>query len=638
MTTKILTRAITTESAPEDNGRVISFIAATETPVRTWDEEHGEIFEILDISAEAINTERLDKRNLAFNVNHDWGKQIGNVDAYEIVPHEKLRIDVRFSSVGKSAEAYTNYKEGVYKNVSISYERNKMVLEDGSTTPPTYRTTRWTPLEVSHAPVPADFNSHIGRSLKQDEDENEASGEAASSNDQSPACDVTEEKANCDENKPKREETPKPNSSNGVKQMTTETIEVTSTESPEQMQERMASIMNFAYSRNLDQKVVERALKERTSFKDFKLEIFEAETLKRAKDSEFVIEKELSPKEQNHFIAGRAIWACVTGNQDGLEEEIHVSRELAKRHNKALKRNSIYVPPSAFAAAKRTQNATLTANEGSDLVYTTRIGHYGPKYPVSVLAALGVSELPGLVGPVDMSWNGVADANWVGEKEAIALSTMATGTIDMVQKTVAGRLKITRKLQTQNNPQMLALMENALYRALEQKVEQGVINGDGVKQPLGILRHTNFQAVTITADGKPTGAFLDSFRDGLVESGYAGAGPVYLGNIKLENYLRNHVQFANTGVRLIDNLAAPLITSPWVPSNYGAGSNLSALVFGDFSNVYVGRWGVIELARSDSDGDDFADGTICVRAMQDVGVMIANEDKAFTISKEIVTA
>lgn len=153
-------RAFTVERAKVDlDNRTVEVAFSSETPVENW---FG--YEILDHSPDACDLSRLNGRG-AVLVCHDRFDQVGVTDTARIDNDRMGRALVRFSRSDRGTEIMNDVNDGIRTTISVRYIRNAMILESDGTdeTMPTYRTTKWTPLEISFEPIPADEACGVGR-------------------------------------------------------------------------------------------------------------------------------------------------------------------------------------------------------------------------------------------------------------------------------------------------------------------------------------------------------------------------------------------------------------------------------------------------------------------------------------------
>jgi hypothetical protein len=69
--------------------------------------------------------------------------------------------------------------------------------------------------------------------------------------------------------------------------------------------------------------------------------------------------------------------------------------------------------------------------------------------------------------------------------------------------------------------------------------------------------------------------------------------------------------------------------------NKGTGTNLSMAIFGDFSNLIIGEWGILDLLPNPF-GTGYEQGNVQVRAMQTVDVNLRRPEY-FSVTSDIST-
>lgn len=117
--------------------------------------------EVLLHGPENVNLER---RQIAICWNHDLRTFIGAATNLR-VENKVLRADLRFSSRDEAKKVEMDVESGLLaENISLGYRIDDAYAEDG-----TYYVTKFTPLEVSVLPVPADYTVGFGRSLHDEE-------------------------------------------------------------------------------------------------------------------------------------------------------------------------------------------------------------------------------------------------------------------------------------------------------------------------------------------------------------------------------------------------------------------------------------------------------------------------------------
>ena len=81
-----------------------------------------------------------------------------------------------------------------------------------------------------------------------------------------------------------------------------------------------------------------------------------------------------------------------------------------------------------------------------------------------------------------------------------------------------------------------------------------------------------------------------------------------------------------------------VMRSNQVPSNLskGTGSNLSALIFGDFSQLIIGMWGALEILPNPY-GSGYTAGSVDIRAMQTCDIAVRHAE-SFAAITDIIAA
>ena len=163
---RFVTRAMVDASTIVDTDSEKSFwvVFATEAPVfrRGWDENFNEI---LLCNPENVRTTRLEAGAVPLLNNHDQSEgvegQMGRIVEFS-VEKGKCIAKVLFSTQERFAGIWQDIKGNVIRSISTGYNVYKYLREvTDETAVPDYKAVDWEPLEISLAPVPADFNSII---------------------------------------------------------------------------------------------------------------------------------------------------------------------------------------------------------------------------------------------------------------------------------------------------------------------------------------------------------------------------------------------------------------------------------------------------------------------------------------------
>ena len=301
----------------------------------------------------------------------------------------------------------------------------------------------------------------------------------------------------------------------------------------------------------------------------------------------------------------------------------------------------------ALAEAQRATSATaygatVGTTGGSSLVATTLLAASF----IDVLRAkakvmsLGPTLLSGLVGNVAIPRQDTpASAYWLSPEGSDA--TESEGTFDQVTlspKTVGARSQYTRQLLMQSTPDIEMLVRNDLAKVLALAIDAASISGTGANgQPTGILNTVGIGSVALGANGAPlTIDALIELETALTEANVDEENLAYLTNAKQIGVLK---QLKDANGRYLwtqypgvfgqrtpapgEINGYPVARSNNVPSNLtkGTGTNLSAAIFGNWSDLVIGEWGAIEILPNPY-GAGFNSGSIDIRALQSVDVKL----------------
>lgn len=300
----------------------------------------------------------------------------------------------------------------------------------------------------------------------------------------------------------------------------------------------------------------------------------------------------------------RAINLRAAGKEvDGYEGEI--SAEIAKRTGKEA--TGFYMPLALGLRSdlprgtERRSNLDVTAGAGAIPTMLASDRFIDALRARTVLGSLGVTVLNDLVGEMDIpKKTGVSTAYDVGESENPAASNITIGTVELRAKTLGGNILVTRKMRKQTS----MAVENMARMDLSDTINLGLdyrgINGDADQgQSDGLLQMSGVTTVAIdTNGGAPTWAKVVELETSVADANADAARMSYLTSAVGRGKLKTTVKAAGTSADfLMDKDGTvngyPCAVSNQVPKNLtkAGGSNLTAMLFGDFSQLVLALWG-----------------------------------------------
>jgi HK97 family phage major capsid protein len=359
-------------------------------------------------------------------------------------------------------------------------------------------------------------------------------------------------------------------------------------------------------------------------------------------------EKESMAKE---YSFKRAINLATTGRREGVEGEFsQIGAEEFQRSGVSVSAHSVKIPSEVF---KRDMTATggTSGSEGGVNVQTSVGSIIDVLLPRTVLRGLGVQQLSGLVGNLDMpTASTVPSAGWNTENGSASEKSPAFSKITFSPKRLAAYIQVSNQLMLQSSNSIDAYVRNWLLNAMAQSLETAAIKGGGSNEPTGIIANSS---VNVTFAG---GASSNSTNANGIAPVWAdvvnlmkavenanGEGVAYLTNPKVKAALQTiprqasgvegNFIWASGGAELNGYNVA---TSTLVPSNLtkGNSSALSAMIFGDFSKLALASWGGgMELVVDPFSGATAGLTNVILNSYMDVNLL---QPTAFAVCKDIV--
>jgi HK97 family phage major capsid protein len=247
---------------------------------------------------------------------------------------------------------------------------------------------------------------------------------------------------------------------------------------------------------------------------------------------------------------------------------------------------------------------------------------------LSVMAA-GARMLTGLNGNIAIPrQTGAASVFWVTEGNAPTESQQAIDQVTLAPMTAGAFVDVTRRLMLQSSIDVEALVRSDLAAQIGLAIDMGALNGSGAAgQPRGILQTAGIGSVPIgTNGGLPTWDHIVDLETGVFVGNADVEGMSYLTNAKMRGRLKKTPELANTaGLPIWRNNEVNgyrALASNQVPGNLtkGTGTNLSAMLFGNFADCLIGLWGGLDLLVDPYNSS--TTGTVRFIVLQDVDVAL----------------
>jgi HK97 family phage major capsid protein len=373
---------------------------------------------------------------------------------------------------------------------------------------------------------------------------------------------------------------------------------------------------------------------------------------------------DMTEKEKAKYSMLRAIRAAteerlgVTNawKEAGLERE--VSLEIGKRSGKST--GGLFIPTNLPFAARAADYSFGTGaglsgtSGGANLVATNLLsGSF-----IELLRnkarvfGLGAQMLSGLVGNVDIPRQKAAGQTyWVGEGGTLTQTGAQFDKISMTPKHIGALSVITRNMMQQSSPDVEMMARADLLSTIALGIDLAALSGSGTaSQPLGIANQAGIGSVIGGVNG---GALtLDNLIDleTFVAAANADEGSLaYLTNAKAVGTLKKLK--STTGQYLWTN--SPMGQRSGTPGEIngytvartnqarsnltkGTGTNLSEVFFGDWSQVLVGEWGVVEILPNPYATGLYEQGAVELRVLQTLDIAVRHA-QSFAVMSDAIT-
>lgn len=574
----------------------ISFSCASSYPCRRWDEEQKvEYIERLIITPDSVDLTRL-QGGASVLKNHDTDKILGVVTRAWIEDGE-LCVRIRFRTDSMSRDLFTDIVDGIVPNVSIGYGVEAYEPETDERGTLIRNVTRWTAYEVSIAVgVPADPTVGFYRSLKINNIEarnNNNNLKEVNMNKRADELNPAESEAMTPEEMKKRiDELEAENAALKAGSEGEGTVE------PEKAEEKACG------------SDMERSLR---GIRDDIVKAIQAPHVARSTPRQYNIGNVLQ------YLAGRKV---------DVGYEMERSDELFRANHELPSRNSVMVPLDGFRSAFTTREMNNTAGSAAGLVAQENLPDMFVDYVRNKIGIKNATFIPGLTGgpvtiPTQTTDTTVA---WVSggttttdTNAALGETSLEVGSITLNPHKLGAYVDVGLDLILQSNPAAQAIAVRSLLAGISHKLGYTMLKGNASNPEItGLATATGVQTAVIPTIASATWAQIlamvgkvDGLQfDGEMEWVMGASDKATLKSIAKGAY-------GSGFICEDDRIDGRLVH---IDGSLSSGD----IFFGDFSNVYVGQWGGIELMLDPYANSISGSLRVIVRLVCDIGIARPN--------------
>ena len=564
--------------------------------------------EVLDHKRESIDTAFMDSKTAPFLLDHDMSQVIGVVEDFKIDETAKRTTAVvRFGKGELASEIFEDVKDGIRKNISVGYKVNKMERDSNDIIGDHYRATSWSPMEISSVSIPADQSVLVGVGRKNKQELNFKDIKMS------------------EENK-----------------IDSNAIRSEATESAKAEMLKNAKEISALGKHHGQRDLADNAIQNGMSVEQFRGVLLDNISNDKPLDVAPATVG-LNQKEKGEYSLIRAINAASTGDWSKAGYERELSEDIAQRTGKEAR--GFYMP-SDLNWGQRDQTVSPTS-AGGFLVGTDHLADQfiSALYAKLTVGELGARVMTGLKGNVAIPKLSAQTTNtaFVAEGGSPTEGQATFSNVTLEPRTLASYVDCSRKLMLQSDPSVEAVLRNDIISQFARKIDSVAINGGGSNEPSGIIPGVpSGNVVAMGTNGlAPTYAKIVELIKAVDVSNAMGGNPSFLTNPKVVAALRTIAkQSGGAEGNFIMEAASDILgyniaSTTLVPSNLakGTGSNLSAAIFGDFTNVMLGFWSGVDVVVDTSSLSTSGGTRLAFFQDLDVGI---RRGEGFSVIKDII--
>lgn len=496
-------RSLASDNITINGDNLIELSFASATPYLRTDDGYT-YNEILVISDEAVNWNRLVDQKCPVLLDHDMTKQIGVVEK-AFISDEKLKAIIRFSESDLAQEILKDIKDDIRRNVSFGYIINEYKTEPVKGKPNNVYITNYEPYEISIVSCPADPNVGYKRDLnveikdvddmkksKKEIEEEKITSEETTENEEKSVkeAEVVETEKNEAMVETIQDTGEEKSDEEATEETEEETAEVVETEESEEEEIRAAGELTG------EEELAEECIKEKKSLQEFKNLIKEKRSINNKK-----VESKKDIKNMNKFSITKAIRnACKQYKEDTTDSYENQVIEANRRALKSIDNVSEY---DVIVTKSQLRALGPSATVGAELINTDYLpSEYTPALrPQITLEQTGYKSIPVNGNAISFTVNiSGAQAAMYDLDGELTDSDMTFALKELRPRKEGVCVPIPYSLILQGRPEVDAIVEADIVNALAELKDKMILIGTGAdNQPTGIVNSTGVNTLAPSA-------------------------------------------------------------------------------------------------------------------------------------------
>lgn len=656
-------------AAINEADRTVEIAFSSELPVKRY---FGN--EVLGHEKKNVRLKRLNNGG-AFLLNHNRGDQIGVVVKAWIDDDKIGRAIVRFSKSARAEEIFQDVKDGIRRLVSVGYLIHKEEIQKLANGVEAVRITDWEPYELSLVSIPADDTVGVGREMNPQPTNKSQSPTSNQMNRDQIIARLRALNIQFDENAsvealrallPENERSafidpPAPAAPPAAQRSIQVTHEPAPSVDPtmaarsavEAERRRVAGISAIAEQARAQNISIDAnaAIRDGHSVEQFREATFNALV---SRQSGFQPgSASFSPSEQrdiSRFDLGAALRSLINGAPlQGIEREICAEGEAEALRAGLGRSAGLMLPTFMVRTMTATGQTSVAGDQGGMTVPTNKAALLDDFFNASIMAQLGATVLPGLVGNLDVP-RIISGADPAGKAENGGADETNPTTLQLrlTPKRLPAFVEVSDQLLMQSSSAIEAMLRGHITNQLLAIQERAFFHGTGTNEAAGIAGSTGVASVEMGANGgAPTWAKLIELEERVDAVNAIGGALAYATNGQIRARLKTTSKQAggSEGNFILSDLAPNTLNGYRAMFTNAIRRNLtkgtangvcSAMFFGNFTDYIIGYWGglSLELIR-DSVNAKLGQHTLVANTYYDGGV---RRPKSFSCSLDLLGA
>ena len=320
-------------------------------------------------------------------------------------------------------------------------------------------------------------------------------------------------------------------------------------------------------------------------------------------------------KARARFSIGKALAEMQRGKLTGLEAELHQEgQKIARDCNLPTQGRGYMLPAFAHSNLEKRDSTVGTAVAAGNLISTVQHDVKDGYSFTLGLEGIGATVLRNLTGI-----NDIPVSDLLAEAAYTAETTNPIAVIDpnirrprLTARQVAAKTRVTFLLRAAADPVLDDIVMRNLLNAEMLAVEKVAIKGGGANQPVGILDSVDTQNKDLSSPGNISyEEIIDLINAPDDENAGMGENWAFATNSKVRGLLQKKRLDAGSGITVWDRDVPNTLNgynafvSNIVPFNGGVGTNESAIIFGNWSQLVMANWALREIIVDPYSTDSF---------------------------------